>query len=120
LGPELPAILPVHRGARRPVRVLPDQPALEQPPPLGPDRVGVPEELLVHRLGEPGVDGLEEIRIHGCSTKKTRAAPGVRSPGIGSGLPGKNNYGSSGRAPSSRARSSATRRAAAAPWSRVS
>ena len=46
------------------VRALADDAALEQAAPLGPDGRGIPEELLVHRLGEPGVGRLEYVRIH--------------------------------------------------------
>jgi hypothetical protein len=43
---------------------LTNHPAFEQAPPLGSDRVGIAEKLLVHCLGEAGVRGFEDIGIH--------------------------------------------------------
>ena len=132
--------------ARRPVavRALADDAALEQPAPLRPDRGRVPEELLVHGLGEAGVGRLEHVRIHEahrmslrCARSRTarsphRArvkimAPPGHAPGGGSRRPLAAGEGlvalRFGRDPlarpsaCSRAISSATRRAAATPRS---
>ncbi len=56
--------------------VYADDSALEEPPPFGRHRVGVAEELLVERLGEPGVGGFEDVGVH-------YAAAGSRSNGSG-------------------------------------
>ncbi len=103
---------------------LADDAALEQPPPLRPDRGGVPEKFLVHRLGEPGVGGFEYVRIHDvhhpdrCAHQE--GSRSGRDPGVGCRkITGRHRQGSTtdegvhaGRGPSSPL--VADRRAAAA------
>src|SRR5690606_26586101 len=52
-------------GRWRGLRHFTDHAALEQAAPPFTDRFGVLQELLVHRLRETGVRGLENVRIHG-------------------------------------------------------